>query len=201
MNINLIQALTSVKLAVGETAQKAEKRKLVLYGDKIPCKTGCSSCCSRLLHITIAEAVVIYDTLRDNAWPYVAEEARKQFKLVKETNSLNWFKMNISCPILDPITKKCRSYDSRPPVCSTHFVTSNPKVCDPWDPTNLAYEPVRMSDLLLEFEKKVSSVVDGHGVMQIKVPIPIAILIAERISVQSSLSLHDAISLLYNEFR
>lgn len=201
MEIKLSTALDAVRFAIGDVAQKAVKRRLTVYGNKIPCKSGCNGCCSRLVYISMAEAILIYEYLVENgSWQVVATAARKQFQLAQQTDPLAWFKMDIKCPILDQKNGTCLAYKMRPAKCSTHFVTSNPAVCDPWNPVGGRYESVDMVDLQMEFEKRLESAIDGHGIMQVLVPIPVAILLAERIQIQSGLSLQSAISLLYMEF-
>jgi Fe-S-cluster containining protein len=200
MNIDFSQALGPVRLALGDAIEKATRRRLMVYGDSIPCKSGCDGCCSRLINITVAEGMLIYEhLLKEGKWMQVRAEAVKQFRTAQEVNPLTWFKMNIKCPVLDKTTRTCMTYSTRPAACAIHFVTSKPEVCDPWSAEGGQYEAVDMMDLSEAFRRKIENTIDGHGILNLSVPIPVALLVAERIRVQSGLSLPDAISLLYNE--
>src|SRR5580704_3221587 len=133
MDINLASTLGVVKVAMKEASDKASLRHLQIYQEKIKCKPTCSACCSRQIYLTIAEAIIIHEYAKKSGnWPEIENRAKAIMALARDTPPVAWFKMNIMCPILDPITKLCTTYETRPPACSTHFVTSDPKLCDPW---------------------------------------------------------------------
>ena len=202
MDLRLAQTIQPVKLALINAAQKSIKRHLFVYQDKITCKPGCHSCCSRMIIITIAEAVVIHDYLvSTNKWFDTREKAKNQAKLADDANYVAWFKMNIKCPVLNEKTGLCQSYKYRPAICSVHFVKSDPKLCDPWSAQRGGYDPLDMSDLYEEFSKTLKNLVDPFGIFNIRVPLPIALLIAERIQIQSNLEIHKVISLLHQELK
>lgn len=202
MDIHLATALGSVRLAVGDTAQKASNRRLNVYRDEVKCKPACHGCCSRPISISIAEATIIYEYLVANGrWPKVRDRARAQFMIAQSTEPIAWFKMNVKCPVLNHETGMCSSYEVRPPACSTHFVKSDPDGCDPWNMSAIDYESVPMDDLYSEFQEKLKFSVGEHGIMSMVTRIPVALLIAERIRVKTNLSLDEAIALLYREFK
>jgi len=201
MDIKIAQALGPIKLSLMDTAVVASSRRLKIYGNDVPCKPGCAGCCSRLIRITMAEATILYEHLVQNGeWTEVRKEARDQFSLVKEVDPVAWFKMNRSCPVLNPKTRNCRGYAVRPAFCSTHFVTSSPDLCDPWNAADGIYQPVDMDDLMEIFSKRVSENVAGYGIFGLELALPVALLLAERISVQSGLELDQAVKLLFREF-
>ena len=202
MDVNLTRALGAVKLAMGDAANKASNRRLIVLRDRAPCKSGCNGCCSRLIVLSLAEAALILEHLEGSGrWKEVKERALVQAKPSQEVAPLAWFKMNIKCPVLDPTSGECTAYPVRPPVCSAHFVTSNPEVCDPWSTVGGKFEPHDMDDLYAEFQERLASSVDGFGVMAMRLPLPVALLVAERVRMKTSLTVEDAISLLYNELR
>lgn len=189
-------------MAVLEASQKSKKRVLEVYPDKVSCKSGCTSCCSRMLTISIAEALILYDYLVETKkWPEVKSRAEAQFVLAQEVNPLSWFKMNIKCPILDLASSQCLAYPVRPPKCSSHLVTSPPEGCDPWSLKQVRYEKIETDDILEEFKKELENGVPAHGILLMTVPIPVAVLVAEKITVQSSLTVEEAVSLLYHQFK
>lgn len=201
MDLKLSQTINSVKLYMMEAAHKAEHRKLSMYKENpIKCIKGCSHCCSRLPIITIAEATIIYDYLHTNKkWFDKKEEIKEQAKLANDINYIAWFKMNKKCSLLK--NNLCSIYPIRPPFCSTHFVTSNPELCDPWSTAAGKFALTSMDDLLEEFSKKVDDKVDQYGIFRTSFPLPIALLIAERIQYQSKLEIHQVIRLVFNELK
>lgn len=200
MDVRLSEAIAPVKLALIGVAEKSSKRRLTVYGDKIPCAPGCSGCCSRLISITVAEAVLIYSHLSQfGRWAAISLECRKQLPDIKNSGSVSWFLMNRKCPVLDLEKGTCSAYSVRPVACSTHFVTSKPELCDSWNSGAGDYSPVDFSDLYEEFQEKLATNIAGHGILSLELPLPQALLLAERINLQSGMSLDKAVSLFINE--
>jgi Fe-S-cluster containining protein len=182
-----------------EAADKASLRRLQMYSEA-PCKPGCSACCNRQIYITTAEALIIQEHLeKAGTWPEVEKRARALLMLSRNTPPVAWFKMNIMCPVLDPVTKLCTAYEVRPTPCSTHFVRSDPSQCDPWTMKAGVYEPISLMDLHQDFLKKLEKVIDGYGLLALKFPMPLALIFAARIKVQSGLGANEMVSLIYNE--
>jgi Fe-S-cluster containining protein len=200
VDFKLATALSSVKVAVKEAADKSSIRRLQLHDD-IKCKPACSACCNRQIHITAAEALIIQDQLeKSGQWPEVEKRAKALVLLSRDTPPISWFKMNIMCPVLDPVTKLCTAYEARPTPCSTHFVRSDPSQCDPWMMKSGDYDPIDFMDLHEKFSQSLAKIVDGYGVLALKLPMPIALIFAARIKVQSGLGANEIISLIFNEF-
>ncbi len=200
MEVKLSLAMAPVRHALTETNHKALVRRLQVYGQKVPCKSGCSGCCSRLNVITVAEALMMYEhLLKTKEWSEVAKKAREQFQDVKDANPLSWFKQNRKCPVLDQTTNKCTAYSVRPSTCATHFVTSNPSMCDPWNTKPGKYEPIDFTDLHVQFRMKLMEHTSAYGIMELELPIPTALLLAERISIQSGMEPNDVLALMYQE--
>lgn len=200
MDVRLGRALAPVKAAVSETAHKAASRRLTMYGQEVPCKPGCSGCCSRLVPVTVAEAVIIYERLvSDGTWKEVGLRAREQWRDASTSQRLSWFKSNRKCPVLDPATNRCLAYGVRPTFCSTHFVTSSPELCEPWSTASGEFKPLDFDDLNTEFRTKLMEVVSAFGILGYEMPLPTALLFAERISVQTGMDFHDLLSLMLQE--
>lgn len=199
MDVGLPQALGPVKTALMETARKAEVRRLMVYGDKIPCRAGCSGCCSRYLTASLAEAVIMYVHLRESGlWDAVRRRAEELMPLVRSASPVAWFKMNKKCPVLDE-SGMCSGWAVRPAACSVHFVTSDPSLCDPWSSRSAPYVPLEFDDLFDAFQKSAEAGLEKNGILALQVPLPVGLLMAERISVRSGLSLDKAVSLIFNE--
>lgn len=200
MDVKLSEALGPVKLALADTASKAERRRLHVLKGGVPCKSGCAGCCSRLVKSTMAEALIAYEHLAATGrWPEVRSRAEAQMPAVMEVSPRAWFMMNRKCPILDPETSKCLAYPVRPALCSTHFVRSNPTLCDPHAMTRGKYDPVQFNDLVESFLKRMLASVAGSGILQLELPLPAALLLSERVNLQAGLTLDRVVSLFLHE--
>jgi len=201
MDIRLTQALGPVKLALVDAASKAERRRLRVLGSSAPCKAGCSGCCSRLVKVTMAEALIMYDHLLESGeWVGVRARAEAQMPEAMEASPAAWFMMGRRCPVLRPESGTCLAYPVRPALCSTHFVRSNPGLCDPHAVVQGKYEPVQFNDLVEAFLKKMLANVAGSGIFQLELPLPAALLLSERVNLQAGLTLDRVVSLFLNEF-
>lgn len=200
MEFKLSQALGPVRLKLMDVASKASSRRLMDHRKKISCKPSCAGCCSRMISVTVAEATVIYDHLVSaGTWGAVRSEARNQASEARKADPLAWFKMNRPCPVLERDSRLCLAYKVRPAACSTHFVTSDPDLCGPWSATSGRYEPADMDDLAEEFTEFVRSHVAKSGILSLELPMPVALLLAERISIRSGMELDEVVSLLFQE--
>lgn len=202
MEVRLKYTLRRVKMHMTDTAVRADRRRLAMYRGKIRCRSGCSGCCSRMIRITMAEAVLIYEHLKGSgAWPEVRKACMGQLKLLGSAGAMTWFKMNQKCPVLNKDTNMCKAYKVRPPACSTHFVTSDPELCDPWSANQGKYESVDSSDLTEEFQKRLEESIRGEGILMITLPMASALTLAEKISVKSGLNLPEIVTLFFKELQ
>lgn len=200
MDMNLANMLGQVKLSMLDASEKASKRRLVMYGDKVRCKVACDGCCSRLVHITVAEAMILQEHLtKTGQWAEVRSRAVELAPTVRMANSVSWFKMNLKCPVLDEGTKRCRAYAVRPTPCSVHFSTSDPGLCSPWGTAGGDYGPVDMVDIHDGFVQRLEPQLDGHGILALRLAMPLALLLAERIKYQRGMTVQEVMSLVYNE--
>lgn len=200
MEIRLKDSLGEVRVHLADAASQSEKRRLSVYKGRIRCKPACSGCCSRLLSVTMAEAVLMYDHLsRSGQWAEARKVCIEQIKMIPGAKHMTWFKMNQKCPVLDRATNLCRAYMVRPATCSTHFVTSDPSLCDPWSANGGKYESADFTDILNKFSKRMSESVRGNGIFTMTMPLPTALILAEQISVKSGLDLADVMSLFFKE--
>jgi len=200
VDLNLASALSNVKVAIKETADKSSIRRLNLYADEIRCKPACTSCCNRQIYVTVAEALVIQEYLeKTGQWPQVEQRAKLLLSIARDTPPISWFKMGIMCPVLNPENKLCTAYETRPSPCSTHFVKSDPSLCDPLTLKSGTYKPIDFIDLHDEFRKFLEKNVDGYGILALKLPISVALVFAARIKIQSKKSAGEIMELIYSE--
>lgn len=197
MDVKFSEILGPIKLVLLDTASKATTWR-VPGKVIVPCKAGCAGCCSRHIIIYMAEAIIIYEKLKsDKRWDEVKTRAQAQLPIIGKTDPLSWFKLNISCPVLGT-DKKCLVYQVRPAMCSTHFVLSDPKLCDPWGVGAGKYEPLDLDALYRSFCAKLENMV-GSGVLRMRLPIPSALLLAEGISVQSGLNIQQVMAFVFKD--
>lgn len=201
MDFRFSQALSPVKLALMDTAEESEKKKLhVIRSKEIRCRSGCAGCCRRLIKASVAEAVIIYDHLkRSGKWAKVRKKAKELLPIAKNAEPVSWFMMNLPCPVLDLNTNTCLAYRVRPAACSTHFVRSDPELCSPHSVKSGPYVPVDFDDLLGKFLDRLASNVAGFGILQLQLPLPSGLLLAEAVNLQTGLSLEKAVSMFFNE--
>jgi len=200
MDINVINALSNVKHCIIETNTNVHKRQLFVLKNKISCRKGCSHCCSMKVQITVAEALIIYQyLLKKKIWKDIKIECKRLLPLDEATDYVTWFSMKLICPILDKKTNTCQAYIVRPVKCSTHFVKSDPKACDPLNIESHSYEPLIQEDIFKEHYEKLFDSIPEKGILTMLLNIPVALLFAEKISIQTNLSLEKALQLMRDE--
>ncbi len=197
MDLDFSSALLQVRGAMVEAGVKSSQRRLTVLQDAT-CKKGCSGCCRRMVHLTIAEAIVIHEHLETTGkWKDVFKRCLGMLAQVRDASPLSWFRMNVACPVLE--SDSCLAYPVRPATCSVHFSLSKPELCHPWSTEAGNYSPVELADVFLEFQKTLRSSVDAHGILAIKVPLPAALIMADRVRHQPNLSPEALVRLIYNE--
>ncbi len=197
MDLPLSSSLAEVKMAVLRAASSSEKRRLRM-ADPVSCKPGCSSCCHRLMEITVGEAAVIVSFLRNAGdWKRVRAAASSLAGRARECSADAWFKMKTRCPILTD-DGMCGAYQVRPPACAVHFVTSDPSSCDPWS-SQTGFAPVDMSDVYLESQVQIGRAVPRGGIMSMTLPLPLALLLADRVAVRTDLTFEQAMEMMARE--
>lgn len=200
--MKLSEALAGVRVAMMDASQKAGVRRLNVLRDSSPCGPGCSACCSRLIHVSVAEALVMYEHLvKSGAWPAVRDRAREQAGLAMLAHPVAWFKMNRPCPALDPATRLCSAYAVRPTPCSTHFVTSPPQSCDPWSAGGGEYRLAGMDDIHDRFTELLGREVAGRGVLGNRLPMPVVLLAAEKLQVHTNMAFGDVLEMISSELK
>ena len=122
-------------------------RNVRLYGDRMQCGRGCSSCCSQMFRITIMDAIMISrkmkqlpaaerDNLQARAQHYIEERARLIHQRADEDNQnereVPTTGLRLPCPALNE-QGACRIYDARPVVCRKWGIP----LFDPQHPTEL----------------------------------------------------------------
>jgi len=138
--------------------------------------------------------------VKNGTWNGVKKRAQEVAGRSMTTPIMAWFKMKISCPVLDPVNKLCQGYQIRPAICSTHFVTSPVELCDPWATSPGQYQLADMDDLLALFLKNLEREIDGYGILALRLPTPVALIFAEKIKNQSGLTSDEAIRLIFTEY-
>lgn len=192
--------LGGIRAGMADCAAKATRRSLTMYGRAVPCRAGCHGCCKRLIFVTLAEAVVMFASLKkQRKWPEVRARALAVLPASKHAPE-SYFRMGIECPVLDPGSKTCTAYSVRPSPCSTHFVLSHPSMCDPWSAKGGNFTPVDMEDLHEEFQKVIASELDPRGILSIRMPLPMALLLAEKVESDGNTTPESMAEIIRTEF-
>lgn len=185
MKLKIISGHERAEVLIRGVAEKS--RKFHVYNlNTIKCQKGCNHCCSRMAYITIAEALVIHNYLvRHKKWSEVKKRCFEMSGLSANTDPRTWFMMNIKCPVLNPSTGLCESYDVRPPFCSTHFVRSNPESCDPWNHRETYYDAVDLVEVYRDFQQNLKNAIE-KDIYSITLPLPNALLVCDSIGTMNS---------------
>ncbi|WP_281974900.1 YkgJ family cysteine cluster protein [Halobacillus litoralis] len=109
------------------------------------CFMGCAFCCYFPIVMTKMEAKMMFRSIEKfsderktaifNHWEqyYVQQEEKltKAFAMDHEApeTKLEYKKLNLPCPMLDPETQLCMAYEVRPIPCRTYLNYSDPQVC------------------------------------------------------------------------
>lgn len=150
--------LDKIKSISKDISYKSEKRRLLVYKDKITCKPGCSHCCSRPVFATIGEVANISDSLKKSG--KLGEVIKRSEELMEYGDiPLNtWYDLQLKCPVLDPETNKCLAYQNRPLMCSTHFSESVPDLCNPQSFVDGELKLIEFEDYMEEGDEKIIKV-------------------------------------------
>lgn len=200
MPIRPSETLSEVKLAMMGAATKSSARRLLVLQDKSPCRSGCSACCSRMIFVSLAEALVIHQHLVERKeWEVVKAAANLLLPFLENSRPSTWFQMNQACPVLDRESRTCRAYEVRPTPCSAHFVVSKPELCDPWSTEPGNYESIDFVEIHDEFVNKLAEIVDATGYLTVRLPMPAALIMAEKIQALPSVSEQDLTEFIRSE--
>ncbi len=180
MTIKNNSVVSSVKRIV--RLVNVDSLTLSVNNTNIKCKVGCYSCCKRWIEISVAEAIIIRNELVNSGkWDYVKLKCTEYADVSKNSNETSWFLMNLPCVLLDMSNATCCAYSVRPPQCSLHFVTSDSSVCHPWKYCSEKPDVIDSSSLVMKFVGEFTHAV-GESVLSFRSHIPVALLIADRIS-------------------
>ncbi len=181
------------------TGAQSERRRLMEYAE-VPCRPGCSGCCKRYLVVSVAEAFIILSELvTSGKWKEAKKAAKEQLSAAKEAQPEAWFKMGIPCPVLDKESGTCTAWGVRPAACSTHFVQSDPELCDPAGHGHGRYIPLEFDDLYEEFKGKLAGFIPEGGIMSARFPMAIALLIAEAAATTAGSDLEEIVTSIARE--
>jgi len=152
-------------------------------GQNVPCRKGCSHCCKHLVPLSVPEAFrlsadlealppnrrrAVTDRFISNAQQLIlagppdvpAETIRSEDgTTVSPTGACGrWYaECALTCPLADG--DLCGLYDQRPIACREHMVTSDPALCEGFQPGRgrLLPMPVSMLDALVDLTSQVEA--------------------------------------------
>ncbi|MFG6149825.1 YkgJ family cysteine cluster protein [Halobacillus sp. B23F22_1] len=109
------------------------------------CFKGCAFCCYFPIIVSKMEAKMLFRSIEnfsqerkeriyDHWGNYYASQSHKLNQALAldhtdEDVKLDYKKLNLPCPMLDPTTHACMAYEVRPVPCRTYLNYSDPKVC------------------------------------------------------------------------
>ncbi len=160
------------------SAREAKKR-----GTPIPCRKGCSACCSILPMVMLAEMIEAALRLRRDHPERVLEvhtEAVRQTRWLmrRDASAELWFNNGEKCSLLLP-DGACSVYAVRPMNCRTYAVLSPPEDCrGPAVGKVLRVDASEVKDFTWSQAKKIH---EHYGIPELYGPLPFMFLCALRI--------------------
>lgn len=123
-----------------------EIERMESFADMTPnCFMGCAFCCYFPIVLSRMEAKMMFRSIEhfeqerkeaifthwENYFEQHKEKLTKGLSLDPEApeTKLEYKKLNLPCPMLDPKTQLCMAYEVRPIPCRTYLNYSNPTVC------------------------------------------------------------------------
>lgn len=186
LNLGVKRQETSLAALVPLARQLSERiintavKVLKAEGKHIPCKAGCSKCCSYLVPLTVPEAIRLnmeiaqmekWHRERVNIKCLSASKKILESKVLKSSdiNQLGskYSELKVACPFARQ--GMCTVYWQRPLVCREHLVTGAEN-CARSEKVDIIEMPVRMSDVL----GTVSAELEGRQVEAVILPLLMA---------------------------
>lgn len=166
----------------------------------VKCQKGCASCCNRKLEISLAEAIEIVVYLRKmGRWPEVSAKISKIDMDLSLVDPTVYFAMGLQCVLLK--NGECRAYEVRPIVCASHYVYSDPALCNANSGKDGNYELSHIMLKLFEFNSKLRKIFESDSVLKRSGWLPFALKAASIIIDHKFESFEDFISVYRGEFQ
>ncbi|MFC7322838.1 YkgJ family cysteine cluster protein [Halobacillus campisalis] len=109
------------------------------------CFKGCAFCCYFPIITSEMEAKMLFQSIKNfpqkrkqaiyDHWDRYFKDQKNKLKqalsmdYTDESTKLDYKKLNMPCPMLDPTTQACMAYEVRPIPCRTYLNYSDPQVC------------------------------------------------------------------------
>lgn len=166
----------------------------------VKCTRGCNSCCNRKLEITLAEAIEIVHYLKKtNQWAQVSTKISKLDMDLSLVDPTVYFSMSKPCVLLKD--GECMAYAVRPISCASHYVHSDPKLCDALSGEEGIYEVSAIVMKIIDFKMKLKKIFETDSILTKSGWLPFALKAASAISEHKYESFEDFISIFKGEFK
>lgn len=162
-------------------SESAFERRAVQVRPSTLCCPGCAFCCCWPTSISILEGMDIYFHLRDSRrWTLALQErVRAGADSVTGLTYSVWLHSAIPCVFLDK-TQRCEIYEARPLLCRVALSNGNPEDCKPHN-MSAASGILHRTEVMAIFQNAERSILQKYNIEYHTMPIPTAILAAERI--------------------
>jgi len=152
------------------------------------------------LEISLAEAIEIVTYLRNNGqWSEVSAKISKIDMDLSLVDPTVYFAMGLKCILLK--NDECRVYKVRPIACASHYVHSDPDLCNAESGKDGNYELSPIMLKLFEFNARLKKVFDSDSVLKRTGWLPFALKAASIVIDHKFESFEDFISIHKGEFR
>ena len=110
-----------------ETYFSDPKRKDII--DKVSCSSNCPYCCKQIAYITLEEAILLVDTMKQQGLKINRSLLKKQLNAGNEEEWLKLKNSRTRCIFLGK-DNNCMVYEHRPIVCRKYFVITPVSYCN-----------------------------------------------------------------------
>jgi Fe-S-cluster containining protein len=195
MKLPILQSVVKIRTSLIETAYKASLANAKIQ-QFVACRKGCDGCCHRMVQLTLAEAIILMDYLKDNgSWKTVLDKVNQYAEEYNFVDRDSWFKMRIPCPVLDINTRQCMAHAVRPVFCSTHFAIGDSGPCDPWYTGEKPYTGFDRTEVVKDFYETVFSSSNPH-IFGMMLPVVSALIAAERMQETPDMNFEELVKIL-----
>ncbi|WP_170130846.1 YkgJ family cysteine cluster protein [Deinococcus yavapaiensis] len=131
-------------------------------GGKVYCAAGCFRCCDMPIRVSLAEALVVAESLTPSQFEAVEAHAERVWLNAHESRDGDEYVENHRrsvgfCPLLDRETGRCGAYEARPARCRDTYSAMPARFCAPDGLSSLR----RSERRAYEQEVRTNPVMDG----------------------------------------
>lgn len=187
----------SAREEVVSAFQRELVANLTLHHRAITCSRGCTHCCYHPVAVSLLEGLLAYRGM-DSARIWTPTMRERMVKAADQTVGLSfeiWLLSMTPCPMLDG--GGCMIYDMRPATCRMCCSIGDPTDCHPHNLVS-ARGIVPRAEAVHGYHRKEEAILRRFGLPHATMPLPLAVLVAERVC--SGVPVEDSMTEVLKEY-